>query len=362
MLADPILTKALSLTRRGKYDDSIRLLEREVFRYQDSYSYYYIFALSCLYSGETGDAFAYFNRAKNIKKREVSPLLGLAALFLRRAETDRALDLYLEVQDIEPKNRIAKKALTVIRKYGGTEDFNTWLNQDKLRNFYPPLPRAGISVKPLPFIIAGIIIAAVTGIIIGYKKLPVLQRNGMQQSGLQKTDLENPVETGGVYRYIFTVGEVVSQYNKARRLFNDHHDEAAKRELNRIIDSNASAAVKSKARLLFEYMEKEPPGFDTIKDKFSYAEVSADPLLYRDCYVLWRGSVANVKMFPDSVVFDFLVGYDTRTVMEGAVTVEIDFPAEINPAEAMEVLGKVMPLSQGKFKLKGTGLHTKPGN
>ena len=360
MLTDPILNKALVLTRRGKYDEAIKLLEAEIFRYRDSYSYHHILGLSCLYGGDIGSAFTFFNRAKKIKLREPPTLLGLAVLFLNRGETDRALDLYLEVQDIEPGNKTVKRALRVIRKYGGTEEFNAWLVRGKLSSLYPPLPWAGFSVKPIPILITGIVLATVIGVIIGFKQLPAFQRKGMDTSALGKTELENPVELGGVFRYVFTVDEVISLYNKARQLFNNRHDEAAKRELNRILESNASAAVKNKARLLISYMET--PGFDTLKDKFTYAEVAADPLLYRDCYVLWRGSAANVKTSHNLMSFDFLVGYDTRTVLEGAVSVELDFAAPINPSETLEVLGRVIPLSSDKFKIAGTGIHQSPGN
>ena len=363
MLTDPILKKALILTRRGKYDDAIKLLEAEVFRYRDSYSYHHVLGISCLYGGDINGAFTYFNRAKKIKIREspidrpliVPTLLGLAVHFLNRSETDHALDIYLEVQDIEPDNKTVKKALNVIRKYGGTEEFNAWLVRGKLTSLYPPIPWAGISIKPLPILISAIVFAAVIVVFISIRQFPVFQRKGMDDSVLNKTELENPVELGGVFRYIFTVDEVVSIYNKARRLFNTHHDEAAKKELNRILESNASSAVKNKARLLIGYMET--PGFDTLKDKFTYADVVSDPLLYRDCYVLWRGSAANVRNSPNMVSFDFLVGYDTRTVMEGAVSVELDFPAEINTSETLEVLGRVIPLASDKFKLVGTGIH-----
>ena len=360
MFNDPVLKKALVLTKRKKYDDSIKLLEAEIFRYQDSNSYYTVLGISCLYAGDFGGAFTYFSRAKNIKFKDSSALLGLAVLFLRRGETDRALDLYLDILDIDPKNRTAKHALKIIRKHGGAENFTAWLARGKITSLYPGIPWTGFTLKPIPLIIFGLAIVTITGVVIGSKRLPAFQRKGMDESILEKQDRENPVELGGVYRYIFTVDEVISLYDKARRLFNNRNDEAAKRELNRILESNASAAVKNKARLLKSYTET--PGFDTLKDHFSYAEVASDPLLYRDCYVLWRGSAANVRISPDMVSFEFLVGYDTRTIMEGAVSVELDFPAEINTSQALEVLGRVIPLSAVDFKLAGTGIHQTPSN
>jgi len=359
MVNDPILKKAVSLARKRSYDQAIKMLEAEALRYRDSYAYYYILGQCCLYAGDFGGAFTYFSRAKTIKLQDPHILLGLAVLFLRRGETDRALDLYLDVEDLDPGNTRAKQGLMVIRKYGSPETLEAWLGQGKLASLYPPLPWPGISLKPL--IIPGIVIAVALGIFIGIRNVPVFLRGGggMEASVLDKAERDNPVEQGGgVYRYILTADQVLSSYTQARNLFNKFHDEAAKRELNRVLESNASTAVKNKARLLMGYTQE--PGFDTLKDHFTYAEVSADPLLYRDCYVRWRGSAANVRTGLDTVSFEFLVGYDTRTIMEGAVTVELDFPAEINAVEPLEVLGRVIPLSSDRFMLVGTGIHQSP--
>ncbi|MDR1143014.1 MAG: tetratricopeptide repeat protein [Spirochaetaceae bacterium] len=355
MIHDPILKKAVTLTRRGKYDDSIKLLEGEIFHYHESFSFHHILGLTCLYAGDFGGALTYFTRAKNIKFRDPMTLLGLAALFLRRGETEKALDLYLDIQDLEPDNSTAKRALKIIRKYGGTEELAAWLAGGKLPALYPPLPKTAVSFRPLPFVILGIIAAAAAGIFLGIRFAPpAVLRGGLEQSGLEKEEQEHPVDSGGSYRYVLTGDEVLSHYASARNFFNKYQDEAAKRELNRIIESNASAAVKNKARLLKGYTET--PGFDTLKDRFSYGEVNADPLLYRDCYVLWKGSPANVSAGPDKTSFDLLVGYDTRTVMEGAVAVELDFPAALT-TEPLEVLGSVVPLGPDRFYIRGTGIH-----
>jgi tetratricopeptide (TPR) repeat protein len=361
MVNDPILNKSISLAKKGKFDESIKILEAEVFRYQDSYSYYYVLATSCLYSGDLGGAFTYFNRAKNIKFKEPHTLLGLAVLFLRRGDTDKALDLYLDVEDLEPGNRIAKKALKLIRKYGGTESLDAWLNSGKVKSLYPPMLKPKISLKP--FIIAAAAIALGLGVFVGIRQIPVSMREGrvgLEETVLEKAERDNPVEMGGVYRYILSGGQVISHYNQARKFFNEFRDEAAKRELNRILESNASTAIKNRARLLREFTTT--PDFSTLKDHFTYAEVSADPLLYRDCHVRWRGSAANVKVGTGTVSFVFLVGYDTKAVVEGFIPVELDFPANIDPGQPLEVLGRIVPLGVDKFMIASTGIHQSPAN
>ena len=149
MKLDSTLTKASRLARSGKYEAAIRTLEPEVNRYHGSFYYYYILGASCLYTGDFGGALTYFRLAHDVKSREPLAILGLAALFLRRGETERAVDYYLDVLEIDGKNRIAKKAMKVIRTQAGTDTFSSWLEAGNLPLLYPPVPFAGFSAKEI---------------------------------------------------------------------------------------------------------------------------------------------------------------------------------------------------------------------
>ncbi|MDR2143631.1 MAG: tetratricopeptide repeat protein, partial [Treponema sp.] len=273
MSSDPLLNKALGLIRGGKYDSAIKMLEPEVFRYQESFQYYHLLGLCCLYAGDLGGAFTYFNRAKNLKFREAGPLLGLAFYFLKRGDTERAVDLYLDVQDIDDGNRIARKALNLIRKSGGGENLAAWAQSRKAQSLYPPLPSGEFKKRFLLIPLGALLCAAAlaVGIALFLNRAPPLSRPGLEDSVLANEEKSAPVETGGSYRYILTRDEVIKLYDEARVFFNEYRDEKAKYNLNRILESNASAAVKNKAALLKSYTVT--PGFDTLKDSFSYKEV-----------------------------------------------------------------------------------------
>jgi tetratricopeptide (TPR) repeat protein len=357
MSSDPLLNKALGLMHGGNYDSAIKMLESEVFRYQESFQYYHLLGLCCLYVGDFGGVFTYFNRAKNIKFRETGPLLGLALYFLKRGDTERAVDLYLDVQDIDEKNKIAEKALSVIRKSAGGEELSAWTQSRKARSLYPPIPAARFNRTLLIAPLAALVCAALAagGIAFFRNREPKFSRAGLENSVLANDERSAPVETGGSYRYILTGGEVIDLYNEARVFFNDYRDEKAKYNLNRILESNASPAIKNKAGLLKSYTAV--PGFDSLKDFFGYTEVAAEPVLYRDCYVVWKGMAANVAQAEHSASFDLLVGYDTRRIMEGAVNVTLSFPAEVNASAPLEVLGKIALLPGDRFMLEAVGIH-----
>ncbi|MDR0556860.1 MAG: tetratricopeptide repeat protein [Treponema sp.] len=327
--------------------------------------------MACLYSSDFGGAFTYFKRAREIKPQDPSILLGFAALYMRRRETDRALDMYLETLDINPNNKTAKKALKIIRKYSGTDYLSDWIDAGKFSSLYPPLPK--VKRNPARIIAslacATVVFVVVYGALIGLKVMPLpentlfkrafkatSERGGWMATSLDQEERERPVETGGSYRYILTRSQVLSMYEDARKLFTTYNDEKAKVFLNRIIGSNASEAIRTKASLLISYMDV--PGFDTLKDRISYLEVMEDPFLYRDCYVIWRGMATNLAVEQNSTSFDFLVGYDTRTKLEGLVPAMFNFSVAVNPERPLEILGKVTPLQDGgAIRLEGTAIH-----
>ncbi|MCL2374658.1 MAG: tetratricopeptide repeat protein, partial [Treponema sp.] len=108
MKLDAILTRAVRFARKKKYDEAIKTLEVEANRYYGSPTYYYLLGVSYLYSNIFGMALTYLRLAADQKKmRDPRALLGLAALYLNHGDTDKAVDLYLEIQTIDASNKIA---------------------------------------------------------------------------------------------------------------------------------------------------------------------------------------------------------------------------------------------------------------
>jgi tetratricopeptide (TPR) repeat protein len=370
MKLDPILTKAIRLARRGKYDDAIRTLEPEVNRYHDSFRYYYILGVSCLRVNDFVGALGYFKLAREVRIRDPNALLGMAVLYLRRGETDRAVDIYLEVQDRDPKNRVAARALSIIRRYAGQDRMAEWLESGELPKLYPPLPAIPPDLSRLVLpglgLLAALALTAFFLIRFHVITLPGSRGPRPPVSGttLEREDREQPVETGGAYRYILTRNEVLNLYNQGLGLFTEYRDEAARRALNKLIESNASEGIKKKAGLIMDRLEI--PGFDTFQDRdqdnYAYAEVVSDPVLYRGCHVIWRGMATNIQSFPSQTTFDFLVGYDTRRILEGIAGVVFDRAVPINPEAPLEVLGRIVPVAGGQeFRLEGIAIHQETG-
>ncbi|MDR2150274.1 MAG: tetratricopeptide repeat protein [Spirochaetaceae bacterium] len=373
---DPFLTKAVRQAKRGLFDSAIRLLEPEINRYRGFFSYYYLLGVLCLHVGDFGGAFTYLRAARNIKPHEALVLLGLAVLHLRRRETDRAADLYLEVLDRDERNKTARKALKIIRRFAGTDDLIVWIESGKYHRFYPPLPPVKPSFLQVLLIVLGTLLST-SGVLFVLNRLALITlpdvpalsyflvkstRTGFDLSALDWQERSEAAQIAGAYQYILTKTQIIDEYEQARALFTQYRDESAKVILNRILESNASSAIKTKARLLISYMSI--PGFDTLHDRFSYSEVNKEPILYRDCYVIWRGVAANVERQQNSTSFNLLVGYDNRITLEGIVSVTFDFALPVNAELPLEVLGKIQ-LVQGErglvMSLAGVAIHQLQG-
>jgi len=364
MRLDPTLTKASRFARAGNYKEALQVLQPEVTRYGRSFSYYYLWGTVCLYAGEFGNALTYLRLAHEIKRRDPSAVLGLAALYLRKGDISRAVDLYLEVLDADPKNRVAKKAMGMIRRHAGTDAFSAWIDSGKLPSLYPAIPFPGFSVKAIAAAAGALL--AVLAIGFGAMVFAGLVPNPFRGHGpreipselfLTWDDRTAPVGVGSSHRYDLSPSQAIGTYERALALFSAYRDEAARVYLNRILESNAAEGLMNRARRMLSFMEI--PGFDTFRrdDNVSHAQVWQDPPLYNGVHVIWRGIASNVAITEQGTTFDFLLGYDSPRIVEGIVPVVFDHAVPL-PEDPLEVLGRIVPTeTEGRIRLEGVAIR-----
>lgn len=350
-----VLERAKRAFYRKKYNDVITLLEPNTIQFRDSFTFYLYLGMACLHTGDIGGATTYFQRARQIKMRDPELLVAQAALHLRRGDTNQAVEYYLEALEYAPSHRLASRSLDFIRKNSDPELISALVETGKIARFYPrikrPLTAGRLAAKAVPLVL--VILAAVF-LFRGITAEPREQRADLSALQLDFGDREDAIAMSGSYRYVLTDKEIFDGYEKAQRYFQTYHDNAAQVEINRILNSNASAAIKRKSRELMGYLAEQ--GFDTIEDVYSYAEVAQEPWLYLDCWVIWKGMATNVVSGDNAMVFDLLVGYDTRNVLEGIVPVRFQKVLTVNPEKPLEVLGQV-GLESGKVVLTGSAIH-----
>jgi len=370
MKADPIINKALIFARKRNYEGALKILTDEEERYYGSYKYHYLYGLICLHAANYVEAKNFFERARKIKQTgDASLMLGFAVLNLRRMDTVQAIDYYLDVLGIEPKNKTAKRALEIIRKNSGGEALSDWMT-DNISKLFPPIPVPAVSVKKIVssafiffavFLLIFLIYKGINSNSGFFKAKNTRPTNEFILSNQEKKEAvqSDAMSADIVYTYILTRDQAINLYDKSLALFTSYRDEAAKPNLNRILESNASAGLKNRARLLMNNMEVS--GFATFKraDNFLYTDVVKEPVIYRDVYIIWKGMATNYTVTDENTSFDFLVGYDTRRTLEGIVSVVFDIPLSVNVERPLEVLGKIVMNSNSPngFRLDGVAIH-----
>ena len=357
MSAD-VLKKAERLLAARRFPETISLLEPLVIDYRESFYFHYLLGTACLYVGDIGGAELYYKRARNLKMTDPRLINAQAVLFLRRGEVNKAVEYYLETQEYDSENRIAKRALEFIKKNTGPEALVNFVRSGKIKRFYPPLGlRPAFVFGVSASVAAACALAAVIVFAVKPSLLPKKERADLSSFVLTLDEKQNPLvqdTASSVFRCVLTKKELEKAYADAQTYFQKYRDNAAQVEINRILNSNASASVRQKARLLMDYLAE--PGFDTVSDAYSYAQIQAEPWLYMDCWVVWPGRITNTAETESEYRCDFLVGYDTMERMEGIVPLVLKQPVSVDTALPVTVLAKV-GTENGKLVLRGKSVY-----
>lgn len=356
------IDKAKKLIQRRNFSEAIKVLQRREDVYEGNFEYYCTLGTACLYLGDTGSAYSYYELARRIRMNQEDLLLGQAAIFLRRGETDRSVQYYLDILDFAPGNKIAKAALEFIRKNPDYETICRWVDSGKIEEFYPP-----IGVDYVHYIKIGA--AAAAGILLGVFVVNMFVSRMLTSAGSgdrmdlssialtaeDKRNLKEKDLSSSVVHYILSDSEIKRSFDTALSQFQQFNDNGAQVEINRILGSNASTAVKQKARLLMSYITE--PTFDSLKQNFTVAQVKEDPNLYLDCFVDWGGRIADEKTGDNYYTCEFLVGYEDLKKVEEVVLVKFDYAPypKIDGTKPVRILGKITS-EDGRLCLKGKSI------
>jgi len=338
------LDLAKSLLKRRRFSKVITVLEGNADTYYDVFEYYLTLGIAYLYLGDLGNAGQYFQRARQIKITDSNLLLGQAVLFLRRGDTDRALQYYIEILDKDPLNQTAKDAMEFIRTSGDFETICKWADTGKLERFYPPL---GVN----PDQVFKLIVSAVAGVFLAVILINLANRyiDSSNVVNGPRADLSSIQIDGSEYD---VSSEIEACYKNAMQYFQDNRDNACRVEINKILLSGADIRVKNKARQLESYLDETNIAFDNFTDNFEVETVSLQPMLYEGCYVSWSGRFSNEAVDADgNLVCDLLVGDEEMKQVDGVIHVVFDGAPELKHERPLRLLGKLYN-KDGKLNMK----------
>ena len=334
---DSVLAAAEKLLLRGKYARLLRLLEPQVFQYRDSYRFYLLLGYGCLYSGDFGGGYSYLRRAGQLSPGDTAVSLGLALVAAKRGETEEAVRIWLTLLEKRGELKEAERGLKLIRDAREDSEIVMKLEEGNLKA-YLRYPRRRRRPWKLLLLLIPVIIMILFVLYRGSWNFFGATATRPELAGLDFY-AEESAGPAGAGSYTLSEEEIRGTTDTILELMNQYRDNLARREINRLLLSNASDEIKKKARFLIAY--QRAPSFATLKDSFSYREVISQPRLYEGCYVAWRGRSANILVEPNEIRLDLLVGYEDGTLLEGIVPVRVDFAVDIEENRRLELLGRL---------------------
>ena len=347
-----VLAQAEKAFRARNFSKVISLLEPMIIEYKESFRFYYLLGVSCMYQNDFGGAESYLSRARRIKLNSPDLMVAQGALFLRRGEIPRAVEYYLEALEYAPNNKSAKKALKYIRTNSDKEKVQNLTYSGKIKKFFP-----STGLHPLVPVVSVVLVFLVgCGVFFATNYKKILGLNGTRADlsafVLSVDEKSHPLETDlstTNYRYILSSTEVAKLYSEAQTLFQQGKDNDVQIRINKLLNSNASTAIKYKANLLLDYLEE--PSFEKFSNTFSYEDLKLDSYLYQNCWIILSGRISNVNITENVYFCDLLVGYEDMKKLEGILPIEIKQPISIDATQSIKVLGKVV-MRNGKVALE----------
>jgi tetratricopeptide (TPR) repeat protein len=348
------LEKALAAFKKKRYAEAIQILEPMVVTYRDSFRFYYLLGLSCLYSGDSGGAATYLRRAEQLKEGDKDVQLALAALQLRRRDVKGAIESYLAVLEEHPGDARAKRALEFLRKNADESRVAELVDTGRIERLYPRLEFRMPWATLIAIAVSALFLLAMGALAVEYFKDMPSPRPEVDLIGIELGKGQSPVSENQTARIILTEKQVTAGFERAKKYFGEYRDNAGLKEVNALLQSNASDYVKSRARQLAALAVE--PSFQSVRDYPDFEQMMKDPSLYEGCYVKWKGRAANYVSDKQGCSFDFLVGYQDKAMLRGIIPVRFSQPMGLDPEHSFELLAKIRVIPSGPV-LEGVAIH-----
>ena len=309
------LDMAKKCLRRRKFAEALSILENPATAdiYREHFDYFLTAGIACLYLGDTGNAKAYFERANRIKVTDPMLMDAFAVLHLRRGDTINATRKYIEVQEYDPENVLARRGLEFLEKKGTPEEIARLLDSGEIERFYPPL---GFNPDIIALSVGGAALCALlaAGALFLWGR-PRAPSRAVDWSGYTFRSYSDFFDDGADSVYELKDKEIKKSWERLKSLIEDERDNAARVEINRLLNSNASSEVKSRVGEAAKLIDE--PDLMSLKDSFTLQQVLQEPVLYAGCFVYWEGRVMNEVVDEGGYRFDLIVEDEGSNKMAG---------------------------------------------
>ncbi len=352
---DKLFSESLNLAREKRWGECEKALVKYLNMRKNDVEALKLLSFALLKLGDVDEAFRYIERAKRLKPEDTEVLTILSYISLLDGDMAEAVNYLLDAIDSEPDNERLKSTLETIKKY---KDPSTVKAKVRL-NDYVNLKVLNRKSRP-KFVKYGVLLVVILGVValgiwaMWESENPAGEIGEGGQVGVTKkgNDFENIVVKSKP-KIVLSEEDVKKLIRQARQYIYDNRPNRAIMTINKILNSNASVEDKERVRFLMEFIN--PPDPITIDYNPQYKEVIQRPYIYEGCWVVWKGSVANLKRSQSSTTFDLMVSYVDEEIIEGVVRVKFDSFVHIQPSESVRIFGRLHIKSKPVLMIKING-------
>jgi hypothetical protein len=289
----------------------------------------------------------------------------LAFIYARHNEKEKAISAWCMALEKEKNNKTAKKALDYIRSKGREINFIEDEFFDAIKYKEPFLIPFGIILKA--FLIAVCICILITAAFfsINYISQKIINSRLNSRDKINKIYLPdynpNLLDKPKIKdeKYSYSEKEIKDIFEKIKSDILDDKVVEAQISINKIKLSNASIQVKLKMDILENFIRE--PDYSKFKNKISCQDFYKEKKIYNNAYILWTGTVKNLSVSKEKILFDLIIGSEEKGIITGIIPVILKKDKIINNNDKAGVFGKLKTDSdknsgnyfiEGKFIIK----------
>jgi tetratricopeptide (TPR) repeat protein len=324
----------INLFKEGRYQDALDLLRKQIQQDPNNHILYYLKGVAEVYMEKTDDALMDLGEAMYLNPRHIPSMHAFAYIFLKRGDYQGAVNKWLSILELNPKDPIAKKHLKQFKKEF-PEPGKLNLNPD----LYMALPKPKKEKKKRPWIKKLLIFILVIAALLGGFWIYL----AFQNKPFQWIPSASEIFPARIY-YSFTEKEIGFFKKEIFELVNRQKYNQAKFMMNKIYLSNAS--LEDKKLLKTWEARLEYPEMDTLGTDFTPESVFERPQLYEDCFVVWEGKVTSLLQKDRYLVFEL--------ELENGKTVSALFLSNypLQEKTRIKLLGKVILKNKKEIELE----------
>ncbi|MEM9424323.1 MAG: hypothetical protein AAF975_06015 [Spirochaetota bacterium] len=328
------MRKAVRLLIRGQLTRCIQLLEPKISLFIEDADYFYLLGRCYFTAGDSENAKLYLERGLASDPDHEEIQLMLACFAVRQRDTYQAISIWLKLENAGCHRTCLRYGLDQIRRLNDSEELYNFAHGPRFMRLFPILPgalayRVGRGVRRLSLLVL------VLGL--GWWGYRVLypsardwyvewQRQRVPPMDISLAELDSSEILAFEQKdalFSFSESELKNLADAIRKNYDLYYDNLVQRDINKVLYSNASDAVKVKFQLVESLLGRQQE-IHNLKHNFRFPLVRKMPQVYQNCLVKWEGTATNIRMDTEgNLWFTLLVGYTDKRVLEGQVSVRM---------------------------------------